>query len=339
MLSKTTIWQRNIPVGYSVFKSVTATTPITFSTINLLHKQCESHNLFVLQLNRPQKKNAISVKMYQEIMVAMRLIADDSKQMQADKNAVVLTGAGDYYSAGNDLTNFSQMKMPKRMAKEARDLCCNFVDTFITFPFPIVVAVNGPAIGIPVTISGLCDARLCLDYENFGSKNTFFHTPFKALGQAPEGCSSFTFPLLLGDDLSHRMLEEGFVLSVAEAERCGFVSKRIIAQQSSEASTSLLLQNAEETAHQLLKKDGNPRFNDLLQKLNLRNSTLQKQPYDLSSLIAELQQVNNRECDVLEKAWLSPECLLALSEYLATRSPPLSYALSALNKTRFLWDR
>ncbi|XP_039609289.1 enoyl-CoA delta isomerase 2, mitochondrial isoform X2 [Polypterus senegalus] len=145
------------------------------------------NNITTIRLNRPNKKNAITVEMYMEIMQALKEAAEE------DSVLTVLTGNGDYYCSGNDLNNFMNVSPDniKQMAKDSGELLRNFVSSFIDFPKPLISLVNGPAVGVSVTLLGLFDIVYATDKATF-------HTPFSQLGQSPEGCSSYIFPKIMG---------------------------------------------------------------------------------------------------------------------------------------------
>lgn len=109
-----------------------------FRTINVVI----GDNVAIITLDRPRKKNAFSKAMYKELEMALRSASENSAV-----KVIMLIGSGDYYSSGNDLSNFSEIKHPLTIAKEARQVLFSFVDSFVTCTKPIVVAVNGPAIG------------------------------------------------------------------------------------------------------------------------------------------------------------------------------------------------
>ena len=109
-----------------------------YSTITMTYDD----KVALITLNRPRKKNAFSKLMYDELEQAIR-----SASAKEGVSVIMLTGSGDYYSSGNDLSNFSEVKHPLTIAKEAREILFSFVDCFITCQKPIIVAVNGPAIG------------------------------------------------------------------------------------------------------------------------------------------------------------------------------------------------
>lgn len=77
------------------------------------------------------------------------------------------------------------------MAEESAKRMTTFVAAFIDFSKPLIAAVNGPCIGIAATTLGLCD-------QVYASPTAWFQTPFSQLGQSPEGCSSYTFPKMMG---------------------------------------------------------------------------------------------------------------------------------------------
>lgn len=137
--------------------------------------------------------------------------------------AVVLTGTGHYYTAGADVFSSATLQRPSTLIAHITKYNEGVFDMFIEFPKPIVVAVNGPAIGMGVTQLGLVDAVLA-------SPTATFQTPFAKLGLPPEGCSTFTFPTFLGKDVARRLLEEAEKIDVHEAHRCGLVTEIVAAE-------------------------------------------------------------------------------------------------------------
>ncbi|XP_020829473.1 enoyl-CoA delta isomerase 2 [Phascolarctos cinereus] len=171
-------------------------------------------NITKIMLNRPTKKNSINVKTYNEIMQALEAAGKD------DSFLTVITGNGDYYSSGNDLSQFAAV-LPDEIEKRIKDssmLLRKFVDHFIDFPKPLVAVVNGPAIGIPVTLLPLFDLVYATDRATF-------QTPFAQLGQSPEACSSYTFPKIMGPVKAVEMLIFGKKLTAREAYAQGLVTE------------------------------------------------------------------------------------------------------------------
>lgn len=167
-----------------------------------------------IRLNRPAKKNAITTEMYNEIIAALDQAAKD------DSVLTVFTGAGDFYCSGNDLTNFT--KIPEGgvedMAKRGGDLLRKYVKAYIDFPKPLVAVVNGPAVGVSVTVLGLFDLV-------YATERATFHTPFSQLGQSAEGCSSYTFPKLMGTAKASELLLFNKKVTAVQACELGLVTE------------------------------------------------------------------------------------------------------------------
>ncbi|KAA3675765.1 Delta3-Delta2-enoyl-CoA isomerase [Paragonimus westermani] len=140
--------------------------------------------------NRPEKKNALTIEIY-ETMISILEQATYNPQV----NLVTVSGLGDFFSSGNDFSIFEQTVRDggnlQDVSVQLLRTVQRFVDALIAFPKILIALVNGPAIGIPVTTLALYDYVIASD-------KVYFQTPFTQLGVAPEGCSSYTFPLVMG---------------------------------------------------------------------------------------------------------------------------------------------
>ncbi|XP_036594200.1 enoyl-CoA delta isomerase 2 [Trichosurus vulpecula] len=171
-------------------------------------------NITKIMLNRPTKKNCINPKMYNEIILALEAAGKD------DSLLTVITGNGDYYCSGDDLSEVAKV-VPDEIEKkiEARTtLLRKFVAHFIDFPKLLVAVVNGPAVGIAVTLLPLFDIVYATDRATF-------HTPFTQLGLRPEACSSYTFPKIMSPLKAIEMLIFGRKLTAQEAYAQGLVTE------------------------------------------------------------------------------------------------------------------
>lgn len=243
--------------------------------------------LRVITLNRPSKMNAITREMYEEWILAL-------KEGAEDPNTVVtaITGAGNYYCSGNDLSNFTNIK-PENMhalSKESGVLLNRFVSAFIDFPKPLIGVINGPAIGVSVTVLGLFDAVYATDKATF-------NTPFSALGQSPEGCSSYTFPKMMGPSRASEMLLFNKKLTAHEAKEVGLVT---------EVFPDISFQQEVWPKIQAFAK--------LPVKSLVYSKALTR---DMEKDI--LHQVNDAECDRLVERWVSEDCMNAIINFFSRK--------------------
>lgn len=170
-----------------------------------------SRNQAVLELviNRPERKNALNMAMYREL-------AEQLRQAEGDGSVrvVVIAGAGGCFTSGNDLEDFAR---GADLDPESSPIT-RFMTTLLDFPKPVIVAVDGLAIGIGTTLLLHCD----LVYASSASE---FRMPFVHLGLCPEYASSFVLPRLAGHLKASEWLLLGKPFSAAEAERAGIINQ------------------------------------------------------------------------------------------------------------------
>jgi len=113
-----------------------------------------------LTLNRPEKRNALSIEVRDAISDALDVLAADETVKCA-----VITGAGDVFSAGFDLKEFENTEPAFVDALWASS--DRFHSTVIRFPLPLVAALNGPALAGGFDLAIMCDIRIAADTVRF----------------------------------------------------------------------------------------------------------------------------------------------------------------------------
>lgn len=254
-----------------------------------------------LTLNNPKRLNGWTMPMLEALRAAMgRAEADEATQV------VILTGTDPYYCAGVNLSAVVKLDHPARLHAFIAEQNEQLFDLFISFPKPIIVAVNGPAIGASVTSATLCDAIIA-------SERATFSTPFAKLGVTPEGCSSVLFAKLMGEATAQRMLgSEGWQPTGAEAVEAGLADQVVPHDE--------LLEVARATALTWIA-EGHTRS------------------YKAGMTREALQEINARESQLLAGAFLSEKFLRGQFEFLwkKQKHAPAMVFLGLL-VTRPLWS-
>src|SRR5215475_9579326 len=190
-----------------------------------------SDGILSVELNRPARKNALTGAMY-------ATLADIFKDAAADSEVRVVLwhGAGDSFSAGNDVEDF--LKNPPGPSESPQ---ANLMDAFIAFDKPIVVAVQGAAIGGGTTMLTHCDFIYAVESAKF-------QTPFINLALVPEFGSSFSIPARVGHLRAAELFLLGEPFTATRAAELGLVTRVV--------PDSDLLATATATAQKLAAKPG-----------------------------------------------------------------------------------
>ena len=165
----------------------------------------------LLTLDRPDQLNAFNEALYDATADALIDAATDTGIA-----VVVVTGNGRAFSAGTDVVEMAGRNTGTTV--DGRHGFAGMVDQLVTFPKPLICAVNGIALGIGATMLGLSDLVVMADTARV-------RCPFTALAVAPEAASSFTFPTLMGRQRATWALMSSEWLSAAECLEAGLAWK------------------------------------------------------------------------------------------------------------------
>ena len=277
-------------------------TPTTTSQVSpdlvLTHKR---DGVTTLTMNTPARLNGWTMQMMDALKQAFIIAAADD-----ETKVLVLTGADPYYCAGVNLAATLKLAHPRKLHAMITRHNQALFDAFLDFPKPILVAVNGPAIGASVTSATLCDGIIA-------SKKATFSTPFTWLQIPPEGCSSEVFPKLFGEAADRILGDEGWKPTAEEALEIGLVQWVVPHDE--------LMTEARKIAKTWIE-EGHERT------------------YPAGFTADELAKINARDSKVLAAAFLSSPFLMAQFRFLWSKrkyQPALMFL--SLAKTRPVWKR
>lgn len=160
-----------------------------------------------IEIARPEKKNALTVEMYQAMADAIL-----DAQLDAGVRALLIAGQPGIFCSGNDLEDF--MRRPR--AGEDSPVF-QFMRALIGCDKPVVAAVTGPAIGIGVTMLLHCDLVFVADDARLAMS-------FTSLGLVPEFASSLVVPALMGRRRAAEKLLLGDPFTAENAVECGIAN-------------------------------------------------------------------------------------------------------------------
>src|SRR6267378_4879431 len=197
-------------------------------------------------LNRPQARNAINQKLIRELRTIWDDLGDDHAV-----NAVVLTGAGEFFSVGGDVKAMSERPGGDVLEEgEVHDpmISRRGVTRQLELDKPIIAAINGDAIGLAATHALLSDITVMAEDARIGD------THVSRVGLVAGDGGTVIWPLLVGINKAKEFLIRGTLLSGKEAERIGLVNHVVPRSQRSEEHTSELQSRRDIVCRLVLEK-------------------------------------------------------------------------------------
>lgn len=161
----------------------------------------------LVRLNRPKSRNAIGSDIKAGLAAAIpALMADE------DVRCVVLTGVGDAFCSGGDLTTMTDRSAP--VVQRRLQASHAWAQLLVTAETPVIAAVNGPAAGAGFSLAMLCDIVLA-------SESAFFQAGFPAVGAVPDLGLALTLPRAIGLARARELLLTNRRVGASEAVALG----------------------------------------------------------------------------------------------------------------------
>lgn len=172
-----------------------------------------------ITLNRPERLNAVTFRMIDELIAAF-----DRADRDDEVRAVIITGAGRAFSAGTDISGKSERGFDpggdnfKPLQGGNRDSGGELTIRIFDSKKPVIAAINGPCIGIGVTMLLPVDIRIASSEARFG-------LPFARRGIVPESCSNWFLPRVVGISRALSWAVTGRIFPASEALDAGLIEQ------------------------------------------------------------------------------------------------------------------
>jgi len=207
-----------------------------FETIELSRED----KLAILTLNRPEKRNALSIQMRKEIDVCLGDLEKDSQLC-----AVIILGNGPIFCAGFDKSEFYN-RDPEHL-HAMKDSSIRYHRRLAEFPLPLIAGIHGPALGGGFDLAVLCDLRIAAPQATFSHPEIKFGAPalFNPLKE------------IIGGGLARDLVLTGRAIDAQEAFRIGLVSEIVEASAIKEAcikTANLIAQSPASTLRAIKKQ-------------------------------------------------------------------------------------
>ncbi len=176
----------------------------------------KSNQIATITFNRPDKLNAMTPRMMGELWDAIRKVEDDP-----NLRVTIITGAGRGFCAGQDLSSggdtFDNLDQPQDAAERVKKEGST-IKRYFSLKKPVIVAINGPVVGVGVTIILPFDIRIASESARIG-------IVFNRRGVIPEYASPWLLPRIIGISKAAELMYTGRILNAKEALEFGLVSR------------------------------------------------------------------------------------------------------------------
>src|SRR5436305_4193997 len=174
-----------------------------------------------ITLNRPDKLNAFSGSMREELLAALRRTEEDR-----ECRVVVITGAGRAFCAGGDVDSMSGLQREADVAafRKLLDAGRDVILQIATMEKPVIASVNGIAAGAGCNLALACDYRIASDTAKLGET-------FVKIGLHPDWGGTWLLPRLVGRGCAAELLMTGRIIDANEALAIGMLDRVVPASE------------------------------------------------------------------------------------------------------------